>query len=400
MQKKDKSCKMKRITSLEHQYISEVLDNEFRTSKKSIFNQRLEHAFVEKFNIGYAIAHNNGTCTMHTALAALGVGAGDEVIVPALTMGSPTLAVLHNNSVPVFADISPDTFTLDAASVRRCITPRTKAILSVSLYGLPPDYDALLDVCHEHNLYLIEDNAQCFSGKYKGKLVGSFGQFASYSFQGSKHLTSGEGGMLITCDALLAQKARQFCGLGFNGLTATGSTLQRETLQQPDFDRHITLGYNFKMSELCAAVALAQVERADELVEQKKTVAKLFHEVVKDCDFLVPQAQPEGYENVYWTYAMMLKTEHSKTDWQRFRALFLKNGGDSFYAAWKLTYNEPFFQNVVQQDPRVWQQYQKNLCPKAEFVQPRLIQLKTNYWDLAEAEQQAEILYKTSREFQ
>ena len=388
---------MNRISLLERQYAMEALDNEFRASKKSQFNQRLEQACVAKFQVGYAIAHANGTCTMHTALAALGLGASDEIIVPALTMSSPTFAILHNNSVPVFADISPDTFTLDAASVRRCITPRTKAILSVSLYGLPPDYDALLDVCREHNLFLIEDNAQCFSGMYKGKLVGSFGQFASYSFQGSKHLSAGEGGILITPDALLAQKARQFCGLGFNGLTATGSTLQRETLQQPDFDRHITLGYNFKMSELCAAVALAQVERSDELVEQKKTVAKLFHEVVKDCDFLVPQAQPEGYENAYWTYAMMLKTEHPETDWQRFRALFLKNGGDSFYAAWKLTYNEPFFQQVIQKDPRVWQHYQKNLCPNAEHVQPRLIQLKTNYWNLAEAEHQAEILHKTQR---
>lgn len=390
---------MDRISDLERKYVLEALDNGFRASRKNIFNRRLEKEFSEKFGINYAIAHVNGTCTMHSALSALGVKSGDEVIVPSLTMSSPSLAVLHNNSVPVFADVDANTFNIDSNSVRKCITPKTKAIISVALYGLPPDYDELLKICNEHGLFLIEDNALCFSGTYHGKIVGSFGHFASHSFQGSKHISSGEGGMLITNYVLLAEKARRFISLGFNGLTASGSTLTPDQIQNPAFDRHLSLGYNYKMSELCAAVALAQLQRSYELVEQRIAVAKLYDEVVSGCDFLTPQHQPDDIQNTYWTYAMVLNTDKPEKDWYRFKELFNKNGGDSFYAAWKLSYNEPLFQREVQHYENVWQQYSNDLCPTAEYLQPRLIQLKNNYWDFNDAKKQAEILDKTIRMF-
>ncbi len=391
---------MDRISALERKYVLEALDNGFRASKKNYFTQKLEHEFAETFQVQYAIAHANGTCTMHSALVALDVKPGDEVIVPSLTMSAPALAVLHNQSVPVFADADLETFNISPQSVSKLITPNTKAIISVSLYGLPPDYDELLKICHHHGLYLIEDNALCFSGNYHGKKVGSFGHFASYSFQGSKHLSSGEGGMLITSRETLAEKARRFCGLGFNGITASGGKLTRDDIQDPDFDRHLTLGFNYKMSELCAAVALAQLQRADEIVDQRIAVAKLYQQAIAGFDIVKPQLQPEYTENCYWTYAMILQTGHPKTDWHRFRQLFRKNGGDGFYAAWKLSYNEPLFQHQVQYEDAVWQQYTPELCPTAEYLQPRLIQLKTNYSDIAEAEKQAGILYKTLLEYQ
>ena len=390
---------MKRISDLERKYVMEALDNEFSNSRKNVFIQRLEKEFADRFQVKYAIAHANGTCTMHSALAALGVLPDEEVIVPALTMSSPALAVLHNGCVPVFADVDLDTFTISPESVRKCITAKTKAIISVSLYGLTPDYDELLEICREKNIALIEDNALCFSGSYHGEVAGGFGSFASYSFQASKHLTAGEGGMLITNDEDLAQKARSFCGLGFNGITGSGSNIKIGDVQSPNFSRHLTMGYNYKMSEVSAAVALAQLQREEELVGRRIAVAKIFDDVVKGCKLLKPQLQLPDYENCYWTYAMVLQTEKPDRDWFRFRDLFLKNGGDGFYAAWKLSYNEPLFQNIIQHNDNVWQIYDANLCGNAEFLQRRLIQLKTNYWILEDAERQAEILRRTIGEF-
>jgi perosamine synthetase len=390
---------MERISPLERKYVSEALDNEFRASKRNVFIRRLEAAFCGFVPTKFAIAHANGTCTLHTALAALGVGEGDEVIVPALTMSSPALAVLHNHSIPVFADADARTFTIDPASVLKLITPKTRAIISVSLYGQPPDYMQLLKICHDHKLFLIEDNALCPTAGISGRRAGTFGDFASYSFQGSKHLTSGEGGMLVTSNEVLAEKARSFSGLGFSGITAAGSLRKREEVQNPQFDRHLSLGFNYMMSELCAAQALAQLERVGEIVDQHKAVAALFLQAVEGCHFLTPQWVPPGYDNDFWSMAMILHTEKPETDWFRFRDLFKKNGGDGFYAAWKLSYNEPLFQHEIQYYDNIWQQYTPELCPAAEYLQPRLIQLKTNYRDLDQAEKQAVILKKTLSEF-
>jgi perosamine synthetase len=389
---------MDRIGSLEHKYVIDVLNNQFETSKNSIYNNKLEKAFAERFNAKYAIGHMNGTATMHTALVAAGVQPGDEVIVPPLTMSSTSLAVLHNGSIPVYADVDPLTFNISPEGIRKVITDKTKAIITVSLYGLSPDYDEILKICNEYNLFLIEDNAECFLGKYKGKLVGEFGHFASFSFQASKHITAGEGGMLTCNDEKLANKARQFSSLGYAGVSAKQGKITKNDIQSPDYNRHVVVGFNYRMSELQAACTLGQLERLDELVEQRITVATMFDEVVKSCVFLRPQHNPEDYVNSYWTYVLVLDTEDPR-EWFRFRELWQKNGGDGYYSAWKLSYHEPLFMNEVQQYKGVWQDYASSLCPNAEYLQPRLIQLKTNYWNLDEAEKQVDILKKTINEF-
>jgi len=336
---------------------------------------------------------------MHTALAALGVKAGDEVIVPALTMTSTSLAVLHNGSIPVFADVDPNTFVLTADSIESVITAKTKAVITVSLYGLSPDYDSILDVCRKHNLFLIEDNAECFLGKYKGKLVGEFGDFASFSFQASKHLTTGEGGMLITNNEEYADNARRFSCLGYAGVSAKQGKITRNDIQDPKYSRHVAIGFNYRMSELQAAVALAQLERIEELVNNRLEVAKIFDAAIKGSNLLRRQVEPDGVINSYWSYSLVLNTDHPEIDWYKFRDLFQKNRGDGYYAAWKLSYNEPLFQNIIQKMPGVWQKYNAELCPVSEYLQPRMIQLKTNYWNLNEAREQADILEKTIYEF-
>lgn len=390
---------MKRISEIEKKYAIEALNNEFRTSLNSYFNNKLETEFANRYKSKFAIGHINGTATLHTALAALGMRKEDEIIVPPLTMSSTSIAVLQNGSIPVFADVDKDTFVIDAEAVRKVITPRTKAIITVALYGLSPDYDELKMICKQNELRLIEDNAQTFYSLYKDKYVGEFGDFASFSFQASKHLSSGEGGMLITNNEEFANNARRFNSLGYAGVSGRQGKITRNDIQDPNYSRHLSLGFNYRMSEIQAAVILGQLERAEELVNLRIKVAQIFDEVICGSDLLKRQIEPDGYKNTFWSYSVVLNTDHPETEWYRFKQIFQENGGDGFYAAWKLSYKEPFFRNQVQYYPGVWQKYEKGLCPVAEYLQSRMIQLKTNYWDIEEAEKQAEILYKTINMF-
>lgn len=390
---------MERISSLEKKYVIEALENEFSTSKNSIFCNRMERKFADIHKVRFAIGQVNGTQTMHSALVALGIGPGDEVIVPPLTMSSTAIAVLQAGAVPVFADVDLDTFNISPTSIVERITSKTKAIMPVALYGLPPDYDLILEICRHNNLFLIEDNAEALLATYKSKLVGQFGDFASFSFQASKHITCGEGGMLITNNEEFADRARRFSSLGYAGVSSTQGKISRNDIQDPNYNRHISLGFNYRMSEVTSAVILGQLERIDELVEQRRKVAIIFDDVIKDQTLFKKQIEPEGYINTYWSYSLVMDSKKPEIDWYEFRTLFQRNGGDGFYAAWKLSYFEPLFQKDVQNFKGVWQKYNLGLCPNAEFLQPRMVQLKTNYWDLDDAIRQAEVLDKTIKKF-
>jgi perosamine synthetase len=391
---------MNRITDLEKKYVLEALDNEFSTSKNGLFTNRMEAKFSEIFEYDFSISHVNGTATMHTALHALGVGQGDEVIVPPLTMASTSLCVLQNGSIPVFADVDINTYNIDPQSIRDKITSKTKAIITVSLYGLSPEYDEILEICNEYGLFLIEDNAECCLGYYKGKLVGTFGEFSSYSFQASKHISCGEGGMLTTNDPKLADIARRFTSLGYAGVSGKQAKITRKDIQDPAYNRHISVGYNYRMSELQSAVMLGQLERVKELVNVRIKVAEIFDEAITGSRVVTKQHTPNYCVNSYWGYAMILNTDNPEIDWYKFRDLFQKNGGDGYYAAWKLTYQESLFTNEIQKMTGITQKYTQGLCQNAEFLQKRIIALKTNYWDLEEAKKQAEILRDTLKDFQ
>lgn len=304
--------------------------------------RRLEEKFAELFGVKYAISHINGTATMHSALVAAGVGPGDEVIVPPLTMASTSFVVLHANAVPVFADIDPDTFTIDPVDIQKRITPRTKAIIPVALYGLAPDMDAIMEIASRYQLTVIEDDAECFLGYYKGRIVGSIGHMASFSFQSSKQMTSGEGGMVITNNRELADKVRRFGSLGYAAVSAAKGKITKDIIQDPKYERHVSVGWNYRLPELCAAVALAQVERLEELVEQRIKVAGMYDQAVEGCDWLVPQAVPDGYRHSYWTYVLKLEND-GEFSWYDFRRKYMELGGDGIYAAWQLTYLEPAF---------------------------------------------------------
>ena len=388
--------KITRITELERQYAMESLDGQFKSANNYKFVVRLEKAFAEKMGTKHSVGFVNGTATLHTALEAAGVGMGDEVIVPPLTMSSTSLAVLQANAIPVFADVDEKTFLISAAEIEKKITDKTRAIIVVSLYGLMPDMDAIMDIANRHNLTVIEDDAQCFLGTYKGKNAGTIGHMGSFSFQASKHLTTGEGGMVTTNDDNLALQLRRISGLGYGSITMTKARITKDDIQDPKFERHVALGWNYRMSDIVGAVGLAQTERMDELVEMRMACGKIWEDAMAGCDWIIPQYTPAECVHSYW--AVAARMVHPNITWYDFRKKFMELGGDGIYAAWQLTYLEPAFrEKAFLGREKLFDgiTYEKGLCPVAEMLQPQLLQFKTNYFDTAECEAQAEILKKT-----
>ena len=390
--------KIQRIGSLEEKYVKEVLEGGFSSKSTYQMVTRLEKEFAEKFHAKHAVAMVNGTATLHIALEAAGVGAGDEVICPPLTMSSTSMAVLMANAVPVFADVDQDTFLITAENIRKVITPKTKAIMTVALYGLAPQMKEIMEVAKEYNLVVIEDNAECYGAWQDGQLVGTFGDMASYSFQSSKHLTAGEGGMVITNNDEYADKLRRYSGLGYAGISGKKGRITKNDIQSPEYERHVILGWNYRMADLCAAVALGQLERMDELVNVRCEAAKCFDEAVAGCEWLKAQKVLPGNVHSYWTYVVRLDT--NKVGWHEFRDKFRELGGDGVYAAWKLAYQEPLFKEKTflgRENLGIYDDYDytKVSCPNAEYLQERVLQFKTNYFDIEDAKKQAEILKKT-----
>jgi perosamine synthetase len=384
-----------RITEREKAYLQLVLESQFRNSANSGMTKQLEETFAKVFRSKFAITFANGTATMHAALAAAGVGPGDEVIVPPLTMASTAFCVLHAGAVPVFADVHPDTWTLDPAAVAARITARTKAVIPVALYGLPADMDPLMELAHRHGLFVLEDDAECFLGYYKGRVAGSIAHASSFSFQSTKHITCGEGGMITTDDEALATRIRRMSSLGYAAVSggAGKSKITKEIIQDPRYLRHSSVGWNYRLSELCSAVLLGQVERLDELVRARVDSARVLAEAVQGCRWLIPQAVPEGYVHSYWTFVCRLADDVPFT-WYDFRKKYLELGGDGFYGAWALNYLEPAFQSKRFADWQT-QKFEPGLCPVAERLQPRLIQFKTNYYSVDRRERAAETLRRT-----
>jgi len=388
---------MKRIGELERSYVEEVLANQFRSSKGAVFMTRLERAFADRFGSRFGVSFVNGTATMHAALEAAGIGAGDEVIVPPLTMSSTSLAVIHANATPVFADVDPDTWVIDTDSILANITPRTKAIITVALYGLSPQMAPIMEIAKKYGLLVIEDNAEAFLSYCDGRLAGTIGHCGSFSFQSSKHMTSGEGGMIITDDESLAIRIRKAAGLGYTTLGAKKARITKEEIQSPTFERHDYPGWNYRMPELCCAVALAQLERLDDLVRVRLDASAGFLRAIEasGTNLLVPQYVPNNCVSSQWT--LVCKLDISRVSWKDFRGRFLEKGGHQFYAAWQLSYLEPLFREALfgARNQFIHRKYSRGLCPVAESLQPCLVQFKTNFWDAEEGKRQAAILHDT-----
>lgn len=244
----------------EKKYVNECLDSTWISSKGRFIGE-FENGFAAYSGVSYAASVSNGTVALHLALVSLGIGAGDEVIVPTMTYIASVNAIAYTGATPVFVDTVADTWQMAPDDVRRKITPRTRAIMAVHLYGHPCEMDALVAIAKENGLFLVEDCAEAFGSLYKGRHVGSFGDIATYSFFGNKTITTGEGGMVVTNDETLYDRAVHFKGQG---------------LAKHRQYWHDVIGYNYRMTNICAAIGLAQLERADELLAKKRQIAQWY----------------------------------------------------------------------------------------------------------------------------
>jgi perosamine synthetase len=384
----------------ELKYLKRVLNSEQWSSNSGNWNKALEENFAKKIGVKYAIAMNSGTSTLHCALEAVGVKPGDEVITPALTVIMDTTSIIHANAIPVYVDIDENTLTIDIQDLKRKITDKTKAIIVVSLYGMPFDFDKIKEVAG--NIPIIEDNAQATLSYYKGKILGTMGDMASFSFENTKHLSCGEGGILVTNNEIFAEKARKISNHGFKNQTASeGRTkLNLDIFQNPNYKRHECIGWNYRLSEFNAAVALAQLEKSDYLVNLRKENAKIFLEVMSDKLFKQQRTDSFDYTHTYYTLGTIYKgNENFGITWEEFRNLYIKNGGDGIYGSWSVQYLEPvmFNKQYKERNPIIYNDidYNKGICPTAEEVQPKIMQFKTNYRDIKLAKYKANILKKT-----
>ena len=398
-----------RFRGNELKYVKEVLDSGFGSSTSGNMNQRLEKAFAERFGMKYAVTSTSGTTTLHQALVAFGVGQGDEVILPALTVISCASAVIYAGAKPVFADIDPETFLIDPKDIERKITSKTKAIMAVHLYGLVCDMDAIMALAKEHNLYVLEDCAQCYLGEDDKQIIGgTIGDVGSFSFENSKHLSTGDGGILVTNNELLAERMRKFGTLGYKNVKAINGQVRKskDTFQDPQYKRHDSFGWNYRLPEVAAAVGLAQLENIDEFVSKRQQIASKYLEVVAGCDWLKPQKVKAGYVNSYWTFAVKYEGKEKKgVDWYDFRKKFMEFGGDGIYAAWVPLYKEPamillheegkFFADLPPQAPSYKGFLADVNCPVAEQIQPKLMQFTANQGIEEDMDTQMNALKKT-----
>ena len=404
-----------RFQGNELKYLSEILSSDLKFATVRSWISRFESAFAKRFGAKYAIASNSGTAALHQALAAVGIGPGDEVIIPAMTVIMCGYAVIQMHAVPIYADVDPRTFLIDPLDIERKITSRTKAIMVVHFCGQVCDMPAIMKLAKKHNLYIIEDCAQCFLGKdVRGRLAGTIGHIGCFSLESTKTITTGEGGVLITNNQKLATRIRKFGALGFKRLTATGAMEMPNALmfQDPKFLRHDAFGYNYRMAQPLAAIALAQLERINIFSKKRIQMARKYTQALDGCSWLVPQYVPKGSIHVYWTFAFLFEgKEKLGISWYDFRDKFIKFGGDKIRSTFALVYNEPTMINLnrdgryfVDSDEKQGRHHQgylkKTDCPVAEKIQPKLMQLTTNQLTSEDMDHQADALRRTIKYFE
>ena len=275
----------------EKKYLAECIDTAW-ISSEGPFVKRFEEEFAARVGRKHGIAVTNGTAAIDAAVEALGIGLGDEVILPTFTIISCVMQIVRSGATPVLVDSNPLTWNMDVTQIEAKITPRTKVIMVVHIYGLPVDMDPVLELCQRYGLKLIEDAAEMIGQTYRGKPCGSFGDISTVSFYPNKHITTGEGGMILTDDDDLAEQCRELRNLCFK----PGKRFVHERL-----------GWNLRMTNLQAALGVAQLERLDEFLEKKRWIGRRYNGLSADLSGVQPPlAQTEYAENIYWVYGLVL----------------------------------------------------------------------------------------------
>lgn len=283
----------------EKKYLCECIDTGW-VSSEGPFVKEFENKMSVLVNRKYGIAVSNGTAALEIAVQALQIGEGDEVIMPAFTIISCAMAVSKAGAVPVLVDSNMDTWNMNVDEIESKITPRTKAIMIVHLYGLPVEVDRVLALAEKYNLKVIEDAAEMHGQTYIGKPCGSFGDISTFSFYPNKHVTTGEGGMVVTDDEELAERCRMLRNLCF-----------RKDIRYV----HDEISDNYRFTNLQAAVGLAQLERLDEFVEKKRRIGHFYTEALSDIKGIHLPVASTGYaDNIYWVYGIVLDKESGLTN--------------------------------------------------------------------------------------
>ena len=366
-------------------YINTVINNGFRTSKNKQFNSILVKNFCKKIGTKYGVTVSSGTAGLHVALLSLELKKNDEVIMPAITMSAVLYSIILCGAKPVFADINEDTMCISTDSIKSKITKNTKAIVSVSLFGLPPKLSEIKSIIKKtkKKMYLIEDNAESLLAKHKNKSVGNFGDFSMFSFQASKMLTCGEGGILVSNNKALYERSKIYSNLGY--FLKNGSYKKiREDLQNTNFKRHKLLGLNYRLSELGAATVLGQLNNVNKILNFRKKAGNRFKNLIQNYKFVKTQKIEKNNTHSYWTFALIFD---SKKIYSLFKKYFNKNGGDYFYGCWLPPYREDFYKRSRRNG--------KIECKIAEKLQKRTIQLKTNYYSELDLEKQIKAIKTT-----
>lgn len=279
------------ITNKEVEYAVKCINEGFLSGTGGRFVREFEEKFSQWCGCRYGCAVTNGTAALQLAIAALGIGKGDEVIVQSFTNIATCYAVVHNGAVPVAVDSEPETWNIDSSKIEKSITKKTKAIMVVHIYGHPVDMHPVLKIARKYGLYVIEDAAEAHGATYYGKKIGSLGDAACFSFYANKIITTGEGGMIVTNKKRIYEKAQHLKNLAF-------SPKKRFT--------HYYLGNNFRISNLQAAIGLAQFERIDMFVRKKREIACKYNEILyKVHGITIPPEKPWA-KNVHWMYGILV----------------------------------------------------------------------------------------------
>ena len=278
----------------EKKYLMECIDTGW-ISSEGPFIKKFEEQMAKRVQRKYGVAVANGTAALEIAIQALQITEGDEVILPTFTIISCAAAIVKAGAIPVFVDCDINTWNMDVTQIKEKITSKTKAIMVVHIYGLPTDMDPVLELAKRYNLYVIEDAAEMHGQTYKGRPCGSFGDVSIFSFYPNKHITTGEGGMLLTNDATLADRCKSLRNLCFKP--------ERRFV-------HEEIGFNYRMTNMQAAIGVAQLERLDQFIVKKREMGALYTELLSNVPGIqLPLKNTSYSENIYWVFGIVLKDE-------------------------------------------------------------------------------------------
>ena len=286
------------LSGNELEYIKNCIETGW-ISSEGPYIKEFEEKFSSYIGVHHGIAVSNGTAALDVAIAALEIGPGDEVILPTFTIISPIMQVIRSGATPVLVDSNPINWNMDVDQVINKITSKTKVVIAVHIYGLPVDMNPLVKICKERGIFLIEDAAEMHGQTYNGQMVGSFGDISTFSFYPNKHITTGEGGMVLTNNQKFADRCRKLRNLAF----------------EPDKPRfvHYELGWNYRMTNLQAALGLAQLEKIDLHISRKREIGKLYQEGLKGIQgFQLPLENTNYAENIYWIFGLVAESEELK----------------------------------------------------------------------------------------